>query len=152
MKGVLWWPVHTPYKESVITVVIWICHGLLARYVKLRVAHAPGMSETFCPAARGSDPDMHHGTCVTHVPWYMPGSPTSGFHWSRWPGKRSRHSRRMRNPQFYVSDRRPMTSTCKTVIAKLDLPQKLWGAYAERLRHIHISIAKATSTNSKRNR
>ena len=21
-----------------------------------------------------SDPDMHHGTCVTHVPWCMPGS------------------------------------------------------------------------------
>ena len=23
-----------------------------------------------------SDPDMHHGTCVTHVPWWMSGSPT----------------------------------------------------------------------------
>ena len=49
---------------------------------------------------------MHHGTCVTHVPWCMPGSLTSGFLWSRWRlgrGKRSRHSRRMRNPQFYVS-------------------------------------------------
>ena len=22
----------------------------------------------------GNDPDMHHGTCVTHVPWCMPGS------------------------------------------------------------------------------
>ena len=21
-----------------------------------------------------SDPGMHHGTCVTHVPWFMPGS------------------------------------------------------------------------------
>ena len=48
-----------------------------------------------------SDPDMHHGMCVTaravmHVgianPW--------------WRGKRSRHSRRMRNPQFYVSGKR----------------------------------------------
>ena len=26
----------------------------------------------------------------------------------RWRGKRSRHSPRMRNPQFYVSDKRPM--------------------------------------------
>ena len=26
----------------------------------------------------------------------------------RWRGKRSRHSRRMRNPQFYVSGKRPM--------------------------------------------
>ena len=25
-----------------------------------------------------------------------------------WQGKRSRHSQRMRNPQFYVSDKRPM--------------------------------------------
>ena len=28
-----------------------------------------------------SDPNMHHGTCVTHVPWFMPGSLTSGFLW-----------------------------------------------------------------------
>ena len=38
----------------------------------------------------------------------MLGSLTSGFLWSRWRGKRSRHSRRMRNPQFYVSGKRPM--------------------------------------------
>ena len=25
-----------------------------------------------------SDPDMHHGTCVTHVPWCMQGSLTRG--------------------------------------------------------------------------
>ena len=53
-----------------------------------------------------SDPDIHHGTCVTHVPWSMPGSLTSGFHWSRRRGNRSRHSRRMRNPQFYISGKR----------------------------------------------
>ena len=52
-----------------------------------------------------SDPGMHHGTCVTHVPWCMSGSLNP-----RWRGKRSRHSRRMRNPQFYVSGKRPMTS------------------------------------------
>ena len=28
--------------------------------------------------ARVSDPDMHHGTCVAHVPWCMSGSLTSG--------------------------------------------------------------------------
>ena len=38
----------------------------------------------------------------------MPGSLTSGSHWSRWRGKRSRHSRHMRNPQFYVSGKRPI--------------------------------------------
>ena len=36
-------------------------HGPLTKYVKLRVAHAPGM------------------TGVTHVPWCMPGSLTFGF-------------------------------------------------------------------------
>ena len=43
-------------------------HGPLTRYVKLRVAHTPGMPGTFSPPPRVSDPDMHHGTCVTHVP------------------------------------------------------------------------------------
>ena len=51
-----------------------------------------------------SDPDMHHGTCVTHVPWCMSGSLNRGG-----GGKRSRHSRRMRNSQFYVSGKRPMS-------------------------------------------
>ena len=50
----------------------------LARYVILLVAHAPGMPGTFSPLPRVSDPDIHHGTCVTHVPWCMPGSLTSG--------------------------------------------------------------------------
>ena len=83
-------------------------HGPLDRYAKLRVAHAPGMPGTFSPPPRVSDPDMHHGTCVTHVPWCMPGSLTSGFLRSRWRGKRSRHSRRMRNPQFCTSGKRPI--------------------------------------------
>ena len=73
----------------------------------LRVVHAPG---TFSPPPQSSDPGMHHGTCVTHVPWCMPGSLTRGCLWSRWWGKRSRYSRRMRNPQFYVSGKRPVYS------------------------------------------
>ena len=63
------------------------CNGPLARYVILRVAHAPGMPGTFYPPPRFSDPDMHHGTCVTHVPWCMSGSLTSSFLWSRPRGK-----------------------------------------------------------------
>ena len=54
-------------------------HGPLTRCVKMWIAHAPGM-----PPPRVSDPVMHHGTCITHVPWCMPGSLTSGFLWSRW--------------------------------------------------------------------
>ena len=77
--------------------------GPLTRYVKLWVAHAPGMPGTFSPTLRVSDPDMHHGTCVTHVPWCKPGSLTSGFLWSWRREKRSRHSRCIRNPRFYVS-------------------------------------------------
>ena len=46
-------------------------------------AHAPGMSGTFSPPPQVRDPDMHHGTCVTHVPWCMSGSLISGFLWSR---------------------------------------------------------------------
>ena len=87
------------------------CHGPLARYVKLRVAHAPGMPGAFSPPPRVSDPDMHHGTCVTHVPWCMPGSLTSGFLWIRRRGKRSKRSRHMCNPLVCVSGKRPIPAT-----------------------------------------
>ena len=59
---------------------------------------------------------MHHGTCVTcvtHVPWCMPRSLTSGFLWSQWRVKRSQHSRRMRNAQFYVTGKRPIVMTVR---------------------------------------
>ena len=67
-----------------------------------------GNSENVSPPQRVSNPDMHQGTCVTHVPWCMPGSLTNGFLSSRWQWKRSRYSRRMSNPSFYVSGKRPM--------------------------------------------
>ena len=52
---------------------------------KIAGAHAPGMLGTFSLSPRVSDPDMHYGTCVTHVPWCMLGSLTSGFLWNwRW--------------------------------------------------------------------
>ena len=54
---------------------------------KIASAHVPGMPGTFSPPPEASDPNMHHGTCVTHVPWCMPGSLTSGFLWSRRRGK-----------------------------------------------------------------
>ena len=93
----------------------WHGNGPLARYVKLRVAHAPGMPGTFSPLPWFSDPAMHHGTCVTHEPWYMAGSLTSGFLWSQWRGKRPRHSWCMRNPQVYISGKRPMVSRLLTL-------------------------------------
>ena len=82
-----------------------------------------GNAGNFSPPPRVSDSDMHHGTCVTHVPWCMSESQTSDFLWSRWRGKRTRHSRCMRNPQFCVSGKRPM-AWCRLA----DLPdQRLWG-------------------------
>ena len=54
---------------------------------KIVGAHAPGMPGTFSPSPQVSDPDMHHGTCVTHVPWCMPGWLTNGFLWNRRRGK-----------------------------------------------------------------
>ena len=57
-------------------------YGPLTKYVKLRVAHVPGMPGTFSPPPRVSDPGMHNGTCVTHVPWCISGSQTGGFLWS----------------------------------------------------------------------
>ena len=83
-------------------------HGPLTRYVKSRVAHAPGIPGTFSPPPQVNDPDMHHGACVTHVPWCMLVLLTRGFLWRRWWGKRSQDSWRIRNAQFYVSDKRPM--------------------------------------------
>ena len=58
-------------------------NGPLARYVKLRVAHTPGMLGTVSPHRLQrkllvSYPGMHHGTCVTKVPWCMSGSLTRG--------------------------------------------------------------------------
>ena len=37
---------------------------------------------------------------------------------TRWPGKRSRHSRRTRNPQFYLSGKRPMVQIQVRIISQ----------------------------------
>ena len=82
-------------------------HGVCS-YVISRVAHAPEMPGTFSPPPRVSDLDMHHGTCVTHVPWCIPGSLTSGFLWNLWRGKRyTGIPGRMYNPQFYILAKGP---------------------------------------------
>ena len=52
-------------------------------HLRMRVAHAPGMPGTFFPPPNWMEPfvsdhGMHHGTCVTHVPWCMSGSLTHG--------------------------------------------------------------------------
>ena len=69
------------------------------------VIQGPGLPCTFSLPPRVSDLDMHHGTCVTHAPRFMPGLLITGFLWSRWQGK---CSRRTRNPQFCISGKKPM--------------------------------------------
>ena len=86
-------------------------HGPLARYVKLRIVHALGMpgmisppptsKETASKRSRYASRHVHNARAVMHV----------GIANPRWRGKRSRHSRRMRNPQFYVFGKRPMHGT-----------------------------------------
>ena len=76
----------------------------------------------FFPPPLFSDPDIHHGTCVTHVPWCMSGSLNSGFLWSRWRGKRFRHSPRMPNPEFNVSGKRTMASAERTCPQSMMMP------------------------------
>ena len=104
----------------------------------------PGM---FSPPLRVNDPDMHHGTCVTHVSWCMPGSLTSGFLGSRWRGKRSRHSRCMHNPLLEYkepyTDRVNTESSNKTLIyyatSHIKLPR--WSVNSQTSQVRHNSLA-----------
>ena len=84
--------------------VYFLHHGPVARYKNCGLCMHRECRERF---------PRHHGT---HVPRCMPGSLISCFLWSRWRGKRSRHSRRIRNPQFYVSGNWPMDKTCHYLI------------------------------------
>ena len=53
-----------------------------------------------------SNPHMHHGTCITHVPWCMLGSLTA------LAGKTFLAFQRVHDPEFYVSGKRPMKYFC----------------------------------------
>ena len=50
-----------------------------------------------------NDPDMHHGTCVTHVPWYACRDRLAAVAGKTFPAYPA-HA----HPQFYVSDKRPI--------------------------------------------
>ena len=92
------------------------------RYVKCRVTCASGMPGTFFPPPRVSDPDMHHSTGVTHVPWCMPGSLTNGFLWNRWQEKIPGIPGACASPNFAYLVRGPCTliahTNCYCVIAR----------------------------------
>ena len=103
-QSLKWYMIRHQFHISVSnSVVPWnMPMGLLPDKQNCGLRMRPG---TFSPPPRFSDPDMHHGTCMATC---MPGSLISGFLWSRCWGKRSKHSRRMHNPQFCVSGKRPM--------------------------------------------
>ena len=76
----------------------YLCHLVFIRYFTgllpdtLIVGCAcPGNAVNVFPAidfkekTRVSDPDMHHVTCVTHMPWFMSGLLTRGD-WENVPG------------------------------------------------------------------
>ena len=87
VRGIRQWPVDSPHNGPVAWNHLMTSSWAFCQICKIAAAHAPGMPGTFSPPPRESDPDMHHGTCVTHVPWCMPGSLTSGFLWNRRRGK-----------------------------------------------------------------
>ena len=89
-QKVLWWAMRKVGVEEWIVRLVQAMYNNAWTSCQIREiagAHAPGMPGTFSPSPQVSDPDMHHGTCVTHVPWCMPGSLTSGFIWNRRRGK-----------------------------------------------------------------
>ena len=124
-------------------------HGRLIRYANLRVAHAPGMPGTFSSPptsketaslrSRHASRRVRHARAVMHV----------GIANPRWQRKRSRHSRRMHNPQFYVSGKRPM----ETVADKNDCEMTyIEGANRQRIRlhGIDLFLPEYSSPSSRR--
>ena len=114
-----------------------VINGPLTRYVKLRAVHAPGMPGTFSPPPRISDPDMYHRT------WCISGSLASGFIWSRLRGKRSRYSRCMRNPEFYVYGKRPIV--CLMCCRMTPIPQSIEISFPESIPTVRVRVVSLES-------
>ena len=75
------------------------CNGTLARYLQLRLYMHRECRERFPRHRALVITTCNHGTCVTCRDACL----TNGALWSWWQGERSRHSRRMRNPQFFLN-------------------------------------------------
>ena len=63
----LWWLLSCSQMCETQLMTSWLPCVPLARYENLRVVRVPRIPGTFSPPPRVSDPDMHHGTCVTHA-------------------------------------------------------------------------------------
>ena len=81
----------------------------LTRYVNLRVAHAPGIPGTFSPPPISKETDSYRSRHVSRHVRYARAVMHVGIPKPRWRGKRCRHSWRMRNPQFEISGKKPIT-------------------------------------------
>ena len=117
--------------STVCITTIYCAHETLTRYVKLLVAHAPGMPGTISPPPTSME-------IASNRFWYAScflrdarAVMLVGIANPRWQGIRSRLSRRMNNPPIYVSGKRPMrrrydiknntynTQTAHTLVDKL---------------------------------
>ena len=92
-----------PLKQAVCCLIRSLFHGPLTRYLKSKIAHTgnagvtfsspPPLKETASQRSRHEPRHVRDAHAVMNV----------GIANPRWAGKRSRHSRRMRNSEFWVS-------------------------------------------------
>ena len=129
------------YTFSIMKYFIHTCNGLLTRYQKIVGCACTANAGNVSPLPRVSNSDMHHGTCVKHVAWCMSILLTSGFIWSRWREERSRHSRRMRKPRFYVSGKRSMGMIAVYYITGINVAAEVLKVYLNiRMSHTFFKI------------
>ena len=83
-------------------------NGSLTRYARSRVAHAPGMPGTFSPPPTSKETASLRSWHASRHVRLARAVMHAGIANLRWRGKRSRQSRFMRKPQFYVSGKKPM--------------------------------------------
>ena len=108
LTGLCCYSTISPKFNSHLNVLRHVCNGPLARYVKLRVRMRRECRERFPRHRRWAIP-----TCITARASRTCRDACRDRQLSVSfeigdGGKRSRHSRRMRNLQFYVSGKRPM--------------------------------------------
>ena len=85
-------------------------HGSLTSYVKLRVAHAPGIPGNVFPATDSVKTASHRPRYASRHVRDERAMMHIGIANSRKRGKYNQYSPRMRNSQFYVSGKRPIVS------------------------------------------
>ena len=106
-----------PYTSHIILYMYLVVHGPLTRYVKLKAAHAPGMLGTFSSPPTSKETSYRPRHASQHVR-YARAVMHVGIANLRWLGKCSQHSRRLRNPQVYVSGERSMSGFQSIQVSK----------------------------------